>query len=1206
MINLIIHLYLIKMHQRTLIKWIFIWCNALFWMACSEKDQHAQWAHHKHDDFSVVNLDTAIGASKTELQNTRGEWMQTGVTIPALYEMRQNVAVEEINHNNLLIREKTSEKIEINLKWEEWKVNEKLLRKVSVKDGDSLFQLLNSTGGKVKTGEWIECNMIPIDVQGAKNIEGQLKNYSANRDITQISTETGFELNEVWSMTPLQNGSLLLGTRGAGLLEMNGNHFYQWDNNVGFPAGTIRDVIQDKSGRIWMATWGAGICMKQGDQFFQFSEKEGLSCNLVTQLFEDSKERIWFGTEYGGLGIIEDGKWISMGKREGLMEETILDFQEALDGTIFIATYGSGLCSYDGEDFTYWDKEAGIAESQIWSLMRDHLGDIWIGTWGDNLYRWSNGWMHRAILSNEMKCGPAMSLVEDRNEQVWIGTWGKGLLCLAGENARYYDATSGFQNEKVLDVWVDHYDKVWVSTSGGGIHVIQPSTMQYMNVASVLKSNKIRAVAANTNGDIWVASHGSGIVVLKDNNVWSVNPSQGLGSALNDLICDRNGHFWAATDGSGLCEISENKIRKWVVKNNFVSNIASAVFQDSKGRIWTAFDNNRVAYFMDNQWTVLEEYSVQTRTAIHSFCEDDQGNVYWGVNDFGWIKCSFVNGFPYVKMFTQNEGVPFRSIYDMIWKDDALFLGTELGVAVWRENQLKMYNQFLGDGIGHVFDLITWKDRIMLLTEKDLFALEKNDPLDFEMVQSSFISSQGISFQPKVQMAIHQDGDLILFIENDIYKMNEAQWKMQYSCSPPTIAKMDITGEFNSNLESSDYFDKEFPFEVNNFTFYFAAGAESALECPLYTYRLKGFQDTWSEPNGESKVDFLGLPPGNYEMQLATVSSKGIASPAYIYFFEIRPPLWWTLWAKIIYLLTGISLIVFIIRWRTQRLQRHQKKLQEEIEKATAEISIQKRQSDLQREKIAESQKLMLESIEYAKRIQTAILPPTKLVKSYLPDSFIYYQPKDIVAGDFYWMETIQNQNEEWIAFAAADCTGHGVPGALMSVLCHNGLNRSVKEHGLFFPSDILNKTREIVINELGNEDNLINDGMDISLCVLRQNTLFWSGANNPLWIVRNGEVMEYKGDKQPVGRFFPSYPFNQLELSLEKGDLVFIFTDGYADQFGGPQGKKFKTLQLKQLLISNQQKDMEEIRKVLIRAFEIWKGKLEQVDDICLIGFRY
>ncbi len=175
-----------------------------------------------------------------------------------------------------------------------------------------------------------------------------------------------------------------------------------------------------------------------------------------------------------------------------------------------------------------------------------------------------------------------------------------------------------------------------------------------------------------------------------------------------------------------------------------------------------------------------------------------------------------------------------------------------------------------------------------------------------------------------------------------------------------------------------------------------------------------------------------------------------------------------------------------------------------------------------------------------------------------------------------------------------------------MSVLCHNGLNRSVKEHGLFYPNEILDKTREIVINELGDEDNVINDGMDISLCVLRQNILYWSGANNPLWIIRNNKVMEYKGDKQPVGRFQQSFPFSITEIVLEKEDLIFIATDGFADQFGGPNGKKYKSLALKQLLMDNSKKDIQEIRKVLMRSFEIWKGKLEQVDDVCLIGFKY
>jgi serine phosphatase RsbU (regulator of sigma subunit) len=263
----------------------------------------------------------------------------------------------------------------------------------------------------------------------------------------------------------------------------------------------------------------------------------------------------------------------------------------------------------------------------------------------------------------------------------------------------------------------------------------------------------------------------------------------------------------------------------------------------------------------------------------------------------------------------------------------------------------------------------------------------------------------------------------------------------------------------------------------------------------------------------------------------------------------------------------------------------------------------QNKQLEVQKNSLEYKNKEILDSLTYAKRIQSAILPQPKLVKEFLEDSFILYKPKDIVAGDFYWLEIVEDN----VLFAAADCTGHGVPGAMVSVVCNNGLNRAVREHKLIEPDQILNKTRELVIEEFEKSDEEVNDGMDISLCVLNLETfqLKWAGANNPLWILRNGEIIEYKGDKQPIGKHYDSKPFSLIDVQLEKNDIIYIFTDGFQDQFGGAKEKKFRAAQMKELLLSLIEKSMEEQRKMIDTSFESWKGELEQVDDVCVIGVR-
>ncbi|MES2837109.1 MAG: tetratricopeptide repeat protein [Bacteroidota bacterium] len=287
-------------------------------------------------------------------------------------------------------------------------------------------------------------------------------------------------------------------------------------------------------------------------------------------------------------------------------------------------------------------------------------------------------------------------------------------------------------------------------------------------------------------------------------------------------------------------------------------------------------------------------------------------------------------------------------------------------------------------------------------------------------------------------------------------------------------------------------------------------------------------------------------------------------------------------------------------------------------------IRKQKDVIEKQKHLVDEKQKEIVDSITYAKRLQQAILPPDNLIQKHLPNSFILYKPKDIVAGDFYWLEV----KNDLIMIAAADCTGHGVPGAMVSVVCSNALNRTVKEFGLTEPGKILDKVRELVIETFEKSESEVKDGMDISLCVIDFKTkkLQWSGANNPLWIIRreigdnkqetdqpgsnvsnlnSNILLEYKADKQPIGKYAEQKPFTTNEINLKKEDTIYIFTDGYADQFGGEKGKKYTYKRLREKLLCNADKSAEVQNEILDKDFETWKGEGEQVDDVCLIGIR-
>ncbi|MFL5752429.1 MAG: tetratricopeptide repeat protein [Bacteroidia bacterium] len=310
------------------------------------------------------------------------------------------------------------------------------------------------------------------------------------------------------------------------------------------------------------------------------------------------------------------------------------------------------------------------------------------------------------------------------------------------------------------------------------------------------------------------------------------------------------------------------------------------------------------------------------------------------------------------------------------------------------------------------------------------------------------------------------------------------------------------------------------------------------------------------------------------------------------------------------YLIAVISLIV-LFSFFVARAYRQKRKDNVLITLQKSEVENQKILVEEKNHLVEEKNKEILDSIHYAKRIQQALLTSDSYIAKHVPEVFILYKPKDIVSGDFYWALSIQDTEKHTKFFiATADCTGHGVPGAFMSMLGISFLNEIVLERKISNPALALDVMREEIIRILNPEGSTeeSKDGMDCVLCAydLEKMELNFAAANNPLWLVRKGELTEYKADKMPVGKYGDIVDsFTKQTIHLEKGDVIYTFTDGFADQFGGPKGKKFKYKQLQQLLLANFDKPLEEQKKLLNDAIENWRGKLEQVDDILLIGIQ-
>ena len=297
--------------------------------------------------------------------------------------------------------------------------------------------------------------------------------------------------------------------------------------------------------------------------------------------------------------------------------------------------------------------------------------------------------------------------------------------------------------------------------------------------------------------------------------------------------------------------------------------------------------------------------------------------------------------------------------------------------------------------------------------------------------------------------------------------------------------------------------------------------------------------------------------------------------------------------------------------FRRLRITRQQKKIieinVEDLNQQNEEIMAQRDEIERQKSLVDNKNLEITDSITYAKRIQTAILPPHSVIDANFKNNFTLYQPKDIVAGDFYWVESVGDLSY----VAVADCTGHGVPGAMVSVVCHSCLNRAIREFDLRKPAEILDKVRELVIITFEKSEEQVKDGMDIALCCFNNKTQQWSfaGANNPIYLleISSDEIKIIQGNKEPIGYVNSPTPFTNNEFQLNKDDLLFLFTDGFADQFGGPKGKKYGYKRFRDKLLSMRETSLLMQKKELNTEIKSWMSqtKEEQLDDICVVGIK-
>lgn len=374
----------------------------------------------------------------------------------------------------------------------------------------------------------------------------------------------------------------------------------------------------------------------------------------------------------------------------------------------------------------------------------------------------------------------------------------------------------------------------------------------------------------------------------------------------------------------------------------------------------------------------------------------------------------------------------------------------------------------------------------------------------------------------------------------------------------------------------------------------------------VFRYRLLGYDTTWSVRTRDAEKEYTNLPEGTYTFVVQGANPFGFESAEARFTFTILPPWYRTAWAYCIYVVGFILSVYIAIRISARTLRKQKERLEEIVTERTAEVVEQKHQLEAQKVDLEIAYTGIQDSIQYSQRIQQAILPTPEEIKRIVPESFVLFFPRDIVSGDFYWFA--EKGGLKYIA--CVDCTGHGVPGALMSMIGNTLLNQIILEKNISKPDEILNSlhvgVRHALKQDAGGDTR---DGMDLALIIINEqnSSLEYAGAYRALWIIRNGVLNETKADKFPIAGSQPEEVrrFTSRTVPLQKDDVIYLTTDGYADQFGGPRGKKFMVKQLTRMVVDIHMKPMEEQKTILERGYFSWKASHEQVDDVLIIGIR-
>lgn len=800
-----------------------------------------------------------------------------------------------------------------------------------------------------------------------------------------------------------------------------------------------------------------------------------------------------------------------------------------------------------------------------------------------------------------------------QKDKISLQTKGKGLIIInkKGEELGVIDKRMGLISNDISQQFIDEDKNLWITTANGISLINLESRLSYFSNEQGIHGGVEAVIHQSIKGKSFLfAGTNEGLFRLnhEDKSLARIfEKIEGINYSVWDLDIYKNTLYISTSEGlySTDLSVSPLEIKKTTPYNT------NSTFVDEDNQVLVAAGANGV--FIYHLLTMELVYALKenltTITGIEKETKNGTTHYWMGVHGQGVLKISKGATYSFEFLAGENSGLPSDHILVPQLINNQIVLGSTEGILYIDETEMdgETYTFFMPQSLG---DSTVNKALFYLHDDNDFtwYCIENNVGL-FNKKDKTFTNRPfwGIK-KGRINTLYHSHEEPYLWIGASDglirYDINgQIPYKNNFNAIIRSVFTKDKEMVYGGNTHK-DIEKIEIEYNKSYIGIQFSAPYFEDHQPIEYSYILEGYDENWSAWSEKNEVDFVNLPDGHYTFKVKARNVYQQESAIDRISFTVLTPWYKTAWAYFGYVVLLLLIIYLAARIGSYRLKQQNKRLEIAVTERTKEIAEKNTRLEEQKSEILIQKTEIEDSINYAQRIQNAILPIKEEMLSQLGDSFILFWPKDVVSGDFYWY----TRKEDISVVVCADCTGHGVPGAFMSMIGVDKLNVCVIEKGITNPSLILSFLNEGIKTSLRQDESkkATRDGMDAAIITInhRKNTVQYAGANRPLWMVQNGELEEIKATKVAVGGFTPTDQVYELhELKLDTTTRFYMSTDGYADQFGGPKGKKFKVKKMKDLIVDNHHLPMQEQQEILEKAMKKWAKDQEQIDDICVIG---